>query len=82
MVDRQQPHLSREEIKAKAYEMWQTRQENGEPGNAEADWQAAIEVLTEEANLARIRPRQQGGLNPFRSLKNFWTFLLNQENRD
>lgn len=64
--------LQNEKIRAKAYEIWKSRQANSEDGDAESDWQDAIEeiALQQESlyvtnfTLTPKKPRQ----NPFKRI--------------
>ncbi|MEM9135920.1 MAG: hypothetical protein AAGB01_01025 [Cyanobacteria bacterium P01_F01_bin.42] len=50
MTSQQMGTLTEEQIRTKAHKIWLTRQENGEPGDADTDWQEAVKALLIDLN--------------------------------
>ncbi len=48
MTNSQLTQFTDEQIRAKAHQIWMARQEDGEPGNPDSDWQAAVDELSAE----------------------------------
>ena len=48
MTNSQLTQLTDEQIRAKAHQIWIARQQDGEPGNPDSDWQAAVDALSAE----------------------------------
>ena len=47
MTNQQLSNFTDEQVRAKAHSIWLARQESGEPGNADTDWQEAVNALSE-----------------------------------
>lgn len=48
MTNQMLESLTEDQIRAKAHKIWLARQESGEPGDSDTDWQEAVKVLLEE----------------------------------
>lgn len=48
MANQPLTNFTEEQIRAKAHQIWLTRQETGKPGNADTDWQDAVHALMQE----------------------------------
>ena len=54
MINQQLDEFTDEQIRDKAHRIWLARQESGEPGNEETDWQAAVKALSSENSKESI----------------------------
>lgn len=50
MTNIQLSNLPDDQIRSIAHNIWLARQESGEPGNADTDWQAAVNEFSGEIN--------------------------------